>query len=206
MNPFDLILINPFLNLLVFFYKILEAVSIPGALGFAIILLTVAIRMVLWPLTTAQLKSTQKMAALKPHLDRIKSEFGHDKVRHQQEISKLYKDQGVNPLAGCLPLLLQIQIVEFEKDGVLEGLNQRLLPSLHLDKVPDPSFLGFNLADKPNQWQQIGVFVLLIPVITGALQFIQSKMMMPEVKKNLPAKKEAKAGAMAKYFPKKSDK
>src|SRR3989344_5599467 len=121
MNLFDLILINPFLNVLVFFYQILNSVSIPGALGFAIILLTIIIRMALWPLTSVQLKSSQKMAALKPHLDRIKADHGHDKVLHQQEVSKLYKEHGVNPMAGCLPLLLQmpvfIALYQVKNDG-----------------------------------------------------------------------------------------
>ena len=110
MNPFDTLLINPFLNVLLVFYTILNSIGIPGALGIAIILLTVLISLALWPLTSAQLKSTQKMAALKPHMDRVKEEHGHDKVRHQQEMSKLYKKHGVNPLAGCLPLILQIPI------------------------------------------------------------------------------------------------
>ncbi len=204
MNTFDLILINPLLNILVFFYLILHSVSIPGALGFAIILLTVIIRMALWPLTSVQLKSSQKMAALKPHLDRIKADHGHDKVRHQQEISKLYKEHGVNPLAGCLPLLLQIpvfialyqvllKIVEFDKADFLSSINSRLLPILHLDKTPATAFLGFSLADKPSQWQQVGFLILLVPAITGVLQFIQSKMMAPAVTSK-PARTNEKQG------------
>jgi len=190
MNLFDLILINPFLNVLVFFYLIFHSLAIPGALSFAIILLTIVIRMALWPLTSVQLKSSQKMAALKPHLDRIKADHGHDKVLHQQEVSKLYKEHGVNPMAGCLPLLLQmpvfialyqvlLKIVEFDKADFLSGINSRLLPILNLDKAPQTSFLGFSLADKPNQWQQLGFWILLIPLVTGLLQYIQSKMMAP---------------------------
>lgn len=189
MNPFDL-LINPILNLLVAFYKGLDFLNVPGSLGLAIILLTTLIRLALWPLTTAQLKSSQKMALLKPHLDRVKAQHGHDKAKHQQEVSKLYKEHGVNPLAGCLPLLLQIpvfialyqvllKIVDIKNVENLSALNARLIPSVHLDKLPSGSFIGFNLADKPNQWQQIGVLILLVPILTGVFQFIQSKMMAP---------------------------
>src|SRR3989304_6084612 len=154
MNPFEVFLTTPILNLLVALYKALNAIYLPGALGFAIILLTVIIRMILWPLTTSQLKSSQKMAALKPHLDRIKAEHGHDKTRHQQEVNKLYKEHGVNPLAGCLPLLLQIpvfialynvllKIVQVNGD-FLANINQRLYsPFLYLENVPDVSFFGF---------------------------------------------------------------
>src|SRR3989344_1570241 len=187
MNPFDTFLIHPILNALVIFYTIFLSIGLPGALGLSIILLTVVIRLALWPLTSAQLKSTQKMAALRPHMDRIKEEHGNDKVRHQQEISKLYKEHGVNPLAGCLPLLLQIpvfialyqvllRVVDFNKADFLTSINSRLYAqSLYLDHIPDTSFLGFNLADKPNQWGQVGVLILLVPVATGAFQFIQSK-------------------------------
>lgn len=207
MNPFDLFLINPFLNVLIFFYQILEAANVPGALGFAIILLTSVIRLILWPLTTAQLKSTAKMSALKPHLDRIKGEHGHDKTRHQQEVAALYKEHGVNPLAGCLPLILQIpvfialyqvllKIVEFNNSDFLTQINSRLLPFLHLDNIPSASFLGFSLADKPNGWQQLGILILSVPIITGLLQFIQSKMMTPEVKKDAVVKKDDKKESM----------
>ena len=191
MNPFEVFLTTPILNLLVAFYKLLEVISIPGALGFAIILLTVVIRMALWPLTSVQLKSTQKMASLKPHIDRIKADHGHDKIRHQQEVTKLYKEHGVNPLSGCLPLLLQIpvfialynvllKIVDFNKADFLVSINDKLYSSvLYLEKIPGTSFIGFNLSAKPSEWQQIGFLILLVPPITGALQFIQSKMMAP---------------------------
>lgn len=191
MNPFDVFLINPFLNLLLAFYKVLDVINIPGALGFAIILLTVTIRMVLWPLTSSQLKSTQKMAALKPHLDRIKKDHGHDKVLHQQEVSKLYKEHGVNPMAGCLPLLLQLpvfialyqvllKIVQFGNADFLANINSRIyFPLLKLTEIPGTKFLGFDLSTKPNQWKEVGILILLVPVITGVLQFIQSKMMSP---------------------------
>lgn len=206
MNPFDTFLIQPILNLLVIYYKLLSALSIPGSLGFAIILLTATIRVVLWPLTTSQLKSTQKMAALKPHLDRIKKDHGQDKLRHQQEVSKLYKQHGVNPAAGCLPLILQIpvfialyqvllKIVNFNSADFLSRINALIYWSaLHLDSIPNTKFLGFSLATKPAEWSQVGFLILTIPLVTGILQFIQSKMLAPtnQIEK---AKKEKAGGS-----------
>ncbi len=203
MDIFNLVLTNPIFNLLIALYKVVSFMGIPGALGFSIIILTILIRLILWPLTTAQLKSAQKMAALKPHLDRIKTEHGHDKARHQQEMSKLYKEHGVNPLAGCLPLVLQIpvfialynvllNVVQFDKADFLSSVNSHLYtPALYLDKTPATSFLGLNLAAKPDQWQQGGLILLSIPIITGVLQLVQSKMMVPEQSK---ATKPAKSG------------
>ncbi len=206
MNPFDVFLITPFLNILIATYKLLAALSIPGALGFSIIILSAAIRLILWPLTTSQLKSAQKMAALKPHLDRIKAEHGHDKVRHQQEVSKLYKEHGVNPAAGCLPVLLQIpvfislynvlqKIVVLDKVEALSAINNKLyFPSLHLHQLPSTSFLGVHLATKPSQWHEVGFLILLIPIVTGLLQFAQSKMMTPQKSNALKANTDNKGG------------
>src|SRR4030043_1293366 len=174
MNPFDVFLINPLFNILIILFKLFQTLFIPGALGLAIILMTVIIRLALWPLTTTQLKSSQKMAALKPHLDRVKEEHGHDKVRHQQEVAKLYKEHGVNPLAGCLPMLLQIpifislyqvllKVVDLKNTDFLTNINDRLYYQfLHLDKVPNTNFIGFHLESKPNQWSEVGILILLI--------------------------------------------
>lgn len=185
------ILFEPILTALIIFYNALSIIHAPWALGIAIILLTIVIRLALWPITAAQLKSTQKMAALKPHLDRIKAEHGHDKVRHQEEVSKLYKEHNINPLAGCLPLLLQIpifialyrvlfQMTELGKSDFLNNINSKLYFSVKLDKIPDTSFLGFKLENKPNDWSHVGFLILAIPLLTGLFQYVQSKMLMPQ--------------------------
>ena len=146
------------------------------------------------------------MEEFKPHIDRIKKEHGQDKLRHQQEVSKLYKSHGINPAAGCLPLILQIpvfialyrtltNIVDFNKADYLDAINSKIhLSFINLDKIPDTSFIGFHLADRPNQWAQIGLLILAIPLITGILQYIQSKMLIaPNVSKVLTKAKEKKS-------------
>lgn len=202
MNLFDVFLINPILNLLIVIYHGLKLIGIPGALGLSIITVTVLIRLLTWPLTTKQLKSTQQMANLKPHIDRIKSEHGHDKVKHQQELTKLYKEHGVNPLAGCLPVLIQIpiliglynslsRIVNSGSNDFLSNINSHLYSqSLFLTSTPAAGFLGLNLASKPNEWQKVGPFILIIPLITGALQLIQSRMMIPQKPFGIKEKKK----------------
>lgn len=206
MNPFDVVLIQPFLNILILFYKILSQIGIPGALGLSIIFLTVAIRLALWPLTATQLKSTQKLSALRPHLERIKKEHGTDKIRHQQEVSALYKKHGVNPMAGCLPLILQIpvfialyqvllKIVNIGNGDFMSSINSQLyFPWLHLNTLPATNFLSFDLATKPNQWTQAGFLILLIPIVTGVLQFIQSKMLAPTSSASRPERTSLSAG------------
>lgn len=189
---FNTFLINPIINVLVLIYKTLSLLGIPFALGFSIIALTVLVKLVTYPLTATQLKSAQKMQAIKPHLDRLKDKHGHDKARLQQETMRLYKEHGVNPAAGCLPLLIQLPIfialynvfIQIVNVNTVESVNNinRVLYSqlLFLDKAWDANFFGISLAANPSQWSSGGSILLLVPILTGGLQFIQSKMMMPK--------------------------
>lgn len=76
----------------------------------AIALLTVVVRSVLFPLTVKQVRSMRAMQELKPALDEIKAQYPDDRQKQQQEQMKLYQDRGINPLGGCLPLLVQLPI------------------------------------------------------------------------------------------------
>ncbi len=188
---FNNIFFGPLVNLMVLIFKLLELAHIPGALGFSLIILTVLIRAIIWPFTGAQVKSAQKMASLKPHLDELKERHKGDKVALQQAQMALYKEHGVNPAAGCLPTLIQFPVIIalyqvittlFINSGNhgLDRMNALLYhPWLHLQNLPDTHFFGVNLASKPSEFASVGVFVLLIPFITAALTFVQSKMMAP---------------------------
>jgi len=203
-NPnsfFDAIFVIPILNVLLGFYHLLQALSIPGALGFSVVFLTILIRIILHPLTVTQLKSTHKLNKIKPELDKITALYKDDKQRLHQEQLKLYQQAGINPAAGCLPLLIQMPILialynlfsNLLNNGnlskVIESINNVVyFPFLKINSL-DLSFLGVNLAYKPSEWQKYGWWLLLVPVATGALQYWQTKMMMPPGQKtnNLPA-------------------
>src|SRR5436853_1096824 len=81
-----------------------------GSWGLAIVGLTVVIRAVLVPLTFRQLKSMQEMQRLAPQINELKQKYKDDKQRQQQEIMKFYRENKINPLASCLPLLLQLPV------------------------------------------------------------------------------------------------
>ena len=83
-NLWNQILIWPITNLLIAFYRLCEFLHIPGPLGFAIILLTISIRLILYPLMHVQLKSAKKMTDLKPHLDAINVKHKDNKQAKQQ--------------------------------------------------------------------------------------------------------------------------
>jgi YidC/Oxa1 family membrane protein insertase len=184
-------LIWPILNVLIAFYKLFEALRFPGPLGFAIILLTIAIRLLLYPLMRAQLKSARQMADLKPHLDELTRRHKDNKQALQQAQLALYKEHGINPAAGCLPLLVQFPVLialynvffQLLNNGNLENLiadiNKILYhPSLALTNL-DLTFFGINLGIKPGQFQTQGMWLLFVPLITGLLQWYQTKLMMP---------------------------
>src|ERR687889_71141 len=76
----------------------------------AIVLLTVIVRSLLFPLTVKQVRSMRAMQDLKPHMDRVRAQFKDNPQRQREEMAKLYQEQGVNPLGGCLPILVQMPI------------------------------------------------------------------------------------------------
>lgn len=194
---FNLLFFGPIVNLLVLILRSLESVHIPGALGFSVIILTIIIRLLVWPFMSTQLKSAKKMADLKPHLDALKQKHKDDKQAFAAAQMALYKEHGVNPAGGCLPSLIQLPIVIalyqsilafFNGQSGLDRVNHLLYsPSWHLSRSPDLNFFGLSLADKPSQFSQIGILVLLIPLVTAGLQFLQSRMMTQTPVKTYPS-------------------
>lgn len=193
MQIYHVIFEQPIINLLVAFTKIFEGIHLPGAFGWAIIALTVLIRFLLQPFFHKQMEASHKMTALKPQLDNLAKKHGKDKARLQKEQLKLYQEAGINPAQGCLLMIFQIPIFialyntlrlflfngGFQK--ALIKINAAVYhPVLQLNSI-NPSFFIFNLAETP---AKAGVwYYLLIPVITGFLQYVQASMMSPEVKK-----------------------
>src|SRR5712692_6549873 len=99
-------LISAFESIMVFIHDNV----VGGSWGLAIVGLTVVIRAVLVPLTFRQLKSMQEMQRLAPQISALKEKYKDDKQRQQQEIMKFYRENKINPLASCLPLLLQLPV------------------------------------------------------------------------------------------------
>ncbi len=174
------------------FYSVFSALKIPGALGWSIILITVSIRLLLTPLTLKQMKSLKKLTDIKPHLDDLSKKHAGDKRKLQEEQLKLYQKHGINPAAGCLPALIQIPVfialynVFMQILGnnsiaaIIEKVNHELYPQLNFIKIQtlNLSFFGIDLTVKPNQWKTYGIWLLAIPIVTGLLQWWQTKVTM----------------------------
>lgn len=208
MNILNILIEQPIINILVAFYHILFSIHIPYALGFAIVALTVFIRFLLYPLTASQLKMQKKMQDIAPHLSKIKEKHKGDLKSQQAATMELYKEHNLNPMAGCLPGIVQIVILLFglypalrkvievnPKETVMVINKLVYFPSLKLTQAWDTHFFGIELAKTPSHlFSSVGPLILLIPIATGLLQFIQSKMMVPAVVENdkLPAVKDEK--------------
>jgi YidC/Oxa1 family membrane protein insertase len=203
-DTFHYLLFVPIVNLLVVLYQALNFIHIPYSLGFSIILLTVLIRLVLYPLISSQLRASKKMQELTPHLNRLKEKHKNDAKTLQAETMKLYKEFGVNPAAGCLPVLIQLPIIwalyQVLQNAVkydMVQINKLIYADIFkLTKIWDTTFFTLPLAQTPsNLLSTIGPLILVVPILTGFFQFIQTKMMFvsqpkPQESKNGEKKKE----------------
>lgn len=178
--------INFIAKSLVFFDKTLGSLGIPYAFGFAIILFTVTVRLLTFPLNMQQIKSSKAMQELQPQLKALQDKYKNDREKLAQEQMSLYREAGVNPLGGCLPMLVQMPIwfalyralIQLSSEGLLnEGFFW--IPSLAgpvsswgggIDWLwPFPPAVGW-----PN-----AIAYLIMPVLLVVSQLYTQKLMTP---------------------------
>lgn len=160
---------KPLFNLLVIIYN-----TVPGHdFGISIIILTIIIRFVLYPLTKKGIESQKAMAVIQPKMKEIQEKYKNDRAKLAEEMMKLYKEHKVNPFSGFLNLLIQIPILIAIYQVFMAGLNPDSLNGLYsFVSNPgqiDPMFVGLIDLSKANP---------VLAVVAGALQFIQTKMIM----------------------------
>ena len=127
--------------------------------GVAIICVTLVVKAILYPLTKAQYTSMAKMRMLQPKLQEMRERFGEDRQRMSQEMMKLYKDEKVNPLGGCLPLLLQMPI--------FIALYWTFMEAVELRHAPFFGWIQDLSAQDP---------YYILPILMGASMFLLQKM------------------------------
>jgi YidC/Oxa1 family membrane protein insertase len=196
MNFFDVVFIQPLLNLMVVLYHLLVAAHVPYAVGFSIILLTIVIRFLLYPFMHQSLKQQKKMQQLTPHINKLKEKHKGDAKQLQVAQMELFKSEGVNPASGCALMLVQLPVLISLYNVLLKVVHAKSLndinhyiytDSLKLHHVWDTSFFGLSLGKTPGELlPHVGFAILLVGIITGGLQLLQSRMMM------LPAAETAK--------------
>ncbi len=125
----------------------------------AIIFLTILVKLIMLPLTQKSFLSMQRMTELKPEMDRLREKYGKDRERMNQEVMNLYKREKVNPLGGCLPILLQMPIWIALYRTLYSAVDLYRAPMglwIHDLSAPDPFFV--------------------MPLVLGGLMYVQQKM------------------------------
>lgn len=165
MTLYTEILYRPLFNAVVFIYNIL-----PGHdFGLAIIVLTAVIRVIFFPLSIKTVRSQKALSQLNPKMQEIKQRLKGDSAAQSAEIMKLYKDHNINPLSGCLPLIIQLPILIALYQAFIAGLKPENLSLLYgfvlnpgvIDKI---SFGFMDITSK----------IPLLAVLAGVAQFAQA--------------------------------
>lgn len=199
MSWFHTILYQPLFNLLIGIYDLLPGWDI----GFAIIVLTILIKLALWPLSNTSLKSQKALQEIQPKIEALKEEYKDDKEKLAKAMMELYSKEKVNPFSSCLPLLIQLPILIALYRVFIAGLNTESLVNLYTF-IPNPGeirhiFLGIVDLTKPS---------IVLAVLSGLFQFVQTRMLMakrvpPPVRKKTGARDEDMLASMNKsmmYF------
>lgn len=169
-------LTNVFFEFLLFLYQS------TGNLGIAIIVLTLIIRSLLVPLTLPSLKARKKITELQPKLNKLKKKHGKDKKAMQKAQLELYQKYNVNPLAGCLPQLVQLALLIFLYRALISFLGQDAVNGVTVNS----SFLWLDLTSPDTKF--------VLPVLAGLSQMLLSFMISPggEVRDIVPNKSKSK--------------
>ncbi len=176
MSIFNEFLYRPLFNLLVFLYN-----TIPGSdIGLAIIAVTVIVKLIFWPMTGKAVKSQKALQEIQPKIKALQEKYKDNKEEQAKKLMEFYKENKVNPMSGCLPLLVQIPILIALYQVFLKGFDPKSLTGLysfiHNPGILDPIFLGLINLSLPNK---------IFAVLAGASQFWQARMTMPK-KNSLP--------------------
>jgi YidC/Oxa1 family membrane protein insertase len=154
-----------------------------GNLGVAILLFTVLIRSVMWPLSMSSLRASNKMRELQPELKKLKEKHGKDAKALQAAQMDMYKRYNINPLAGCLPQLLQLGVLILLYQVLIRFLGQSEMNGTAID----PTFLWLNLAKSDSLY--------VMPLLAASTQMVLSLMIAPGAEKRdiVPNKSKIKS-------------
>ena len=177
--------------------------AVPGAIGIAIIVLTLAVRTVLIPLFRRQLVSQRRMQMLQPEFAEIRRRYKGDGMKQRIAQQELMRERGVNPVSGCLPLLLQLPLLfiiysviqngvtNFDPTPMLTIAGVQLVP-LDCPTTPPPPgvidpcidtnvpwLFGLDISRPETTISIVGFGLSLLAVVSALLQLVQSRMMLP---------------------------
>ena len=157
---------NPLNRLLNWFHNAFSGAGTQWSWGLAIIALTLSVRTAIWPLYAKSTRSMKRMSKLQPEMAKMKEKYADDPNRMNQETMKLYRTYGVNPLGGCLPMLIQIPIFY----GFFRVLQYAV-------ELRGQGFLWVHDLSQPDtQWVIGGIPINPLPIVMAITSFIQMAM------------------------------
>lgn len=177
---YNLFLYQPLFNILIFLYNLSWR-----NLGLAIIILTVLIKLLLWPLSNKSTRAQKKLQTIQPKLDEIKKKYKDNREQQAKATMELYRQEKINPLSSCLPLLIQfpfiIAVFQVFRTGLKSESLNLLYPFINNPGNLNTYFFGlFNLTS-PNA---------VLAVLAGISQYWQTKMLVGKKQAGPAAAKE----------------
>ena len=196
------IILNPMVTLLALMYSVFGNNVI-----IAIVVLTVIIRMAMYPLLAKQQESSKAMQELQPRLKKLQEKYKDDREKLAQEQMKLYQEHGINPFAGCLPLFIQFPIFIALYQAIffalastpfqLVDLSERLMiPGLDGLIPLQNVWLGMRLTEAPTPPSN-PVYALALPLLVMVTTYIQFKVSQAQMGASKPADSKEDDGSMA---------
>lgn len=177
------IVVWPLAKALIYIDQFLADANVPYHWGFAIIAFTVLVRLVMFPLTLTQIRGMQAQKELQPKLQELQKKYGKDREKMVAEQTKLYQEAGVNPLSGCLPLVLQMPVL-FGLYAALVATGPSLKDSAFF-WIPDLSFPSYTQGMgwvtelfNAGEYGRLAGY-LILPILLMISQFIMQKWMTP---------------------------
>lgn len=159
-----------FMNfLLVHIHDVVAKVAGPWSWGWAIIIVTIVVRAMMWPLYARSNRTMKRMGKLKPEMDRLKEKYPDDPAKMQQEVMMLYRKFGINPVGGCLPMLVQIPIFFGFYRMLQYAVELRGQDFLWVNDLSMPDTVGYLFGT--------GIPINVLPIVMGLSSFAQIAMM-----------------------------
>src|SRR5262245_20264577 len=160
----------PFLYVLHFFHRV------TASYGLDIIILTVLIKILMWPLTHKSFVSMKQMQKLQPQMERLKERYADDKEKLNKEIMELYRRNGVNPLGGCLPMVLQFPVFIGLYNALSTPIELRHAPFLWIKDLSRPDWESLRFA-VPDWWPSVlPAGIPILTIVMGDSMFLQQWM------------------------------
>ena len=207
----DTIIIHPMVNVLILIYDL-----IGNNFGIAIILFTILIRAITWPLNAQQMKGAQAMQELQSDKEwqDIQKKYAKDKEKLSQEQMRIYKERGINPFASCLPTLIQFPVIIGLYQSIIRALAATPLSLLQLSRVRTLFILS--RASKTlflstvnscgwiwaalNLWRSLGIALPTLALVVALTTYVQAKLTMP-ASTNPNDQSAMMSGMMSIYMP-----